>query len=367
MRHVRTLASHIQFYNKNENLKIMFGKNKMIKNAFMLIAGSLLLLITAIESYGQSITWQKTYGGPFDWKEGAHALCEADSGNFYAVGYTFNESRIKKILYVLKLNQYGDTLWTKIIGNNYTLIGNAACSDGDGGCVITGDGDTSFVINLDRNGNIKWWKNYGINQVRAFDIVKTGDGGYVICGAKLSTSWFGYVLKIDSLGDLNWQNIYSAGDAKFFNSVCETNDNNIVAAGFVTDTFIDTQHVLLTKIDTSGYVLWEKRYLIEGMGGNANKITRFEGGFILAGTNELGRAFFIKVNSSGNKTFEKNFQSTRDESLWDFKVLASNRYVMTMMRDSSFFVLASRVIITDSLGNILHQKIFNPVGPAGYI
>ena len=354
---------------KPESKTIKKTKNRLLNIVLLFVV---YLTFFTVNNFGQSITWQRTYGGPFDWKEGAHSLCEADSGNFYAVGYTFNESRIKKILFVLKLNQYGDTIWTKVIGNNYTLIGNAACSDGDGGCVITGDGDTSFVINLDRNGNIKWWKNYGISGVRAFDIIKTNDGGYAICGEKLSTNWYGYTLKIDSTGNEQWQSIFLSTEFRGYFQIIEWDNSGYYLFGNITDSFIDTLQVLITRISTTGNFTWDKRLTVYGKDASITKSLKFGNNFVLTGTTtdttgQIGTGYFLKIDSSGNQLIEKRFISSKNEAIWDLKLLNSNKYVFTMTRDSSFFVLASKVMITDSLGNILQQKTFNPIGPAGYI
>lgn len=345
----------------------MLTKSKLTKNLLTAAVCSFMLFINTVDCFGQSITWQKTYGGPFDWKEGAHSLCEADSGNFYAVGYTFNKSRIKKILYVLKLNQYGDTIWSKVIGSDYTLLGNAACSDGNGGCVITGDGDTSFVINLDRNGNIKWWKNYGMSGVRAFDIIKTSDGGYVICGEMLSSNWSGYVLKIDSTGNELWQELYMSTFRKTYKSILQLPDSGFMLVGTILNSVLDTQYALITRLDEIGHVLWDKNQKVyESISTSGTKIERIGTNYLIAGT-ASGGSYFLITDTNGNKIFTKQFSTTKSEVIWDAAIINTKRYVFTMTRDSSFLILASKVLITDSLGNILHQKTFNPVGPAGYI
>ena len=151
----------------------------------------------------QSITWQRLYDGPGHQLDGAMSVCEADNDNFYAVGYTFLTGSLSSHrFYVLKLNPYGDTIWTRIIGNDSSNGPTAltVTSSGDGGCVFTGSLDSSFSIKLDVNGNIIWWNNYMDGSITLFDIKKTNDGGYIACGG--SINFDGYIFKIDSIGNL---------------------------------------------------------------------------------------------------------------------------------------------------------------------
>ena len=72
-----------------------------------------------------SITWEKTYNRPNTQSDRFTGICEADSGNFFQVGYTPVESVGWKI-WVVKINAYGDTLWNRIIGQSsgvaYTVV-----------------------------------------------------------------------------------------------------------------------------------------------------------------------------------------------------------------------------------------------------
>ncbi len=323
--------------------------------------------------WSQSITWQKTYDGPFQYKEGANSLCPSDGNNFYVVGYTYHTTNpFIRYLYVLKLNQYGDTIWTKINGWEGQIFGQTSVSDGNGGCVITGDGDTSFTARFDSNGNLRWWKNYGLRFVQCFDIKKAIDGGYIAAGMRLSGDWYGYAMRIDSSGNLQWQHLYPSTEYRGYEGVELADNGGYVLCGAVMDDILDTQQVLVTRINESGNISWDKRYTIYGIDGNAKKIIKVDKGYLIGGTTgdttgATSVAYFMKIDTSGNVRYVKRFHSTKNEALWDMNVLSSNRYLFTLTRDSTFEILSSKILITDSLGNIIKEKIVTTPYSAGYI
>jgi len=348
-------------------------KIRYIKCIFHIIFSFSLFFNTIL--FAQSITWQRTYDGPFRYKEEANNLCLADNNNFYAIGDLYHPTNpFIRYIYVIKLNPYGDTIWTRYIGWTDIKSGYASVPNGIGGCVFTGDGDTSFTAMLDFNGNFIWWKNYGTRAVSCFDIKRTLDKGYIACGYKYSGGiWYGYALKIDSLGNLQWQNIYSSTNTKGYNSVEICSNGGYILAGYICDTEIDTLQVLITRIDNNGGVLWEKRYSAFDVGSNnARRIEQINNGYLVSGITldsltGYGTPFIMKINTSGNIYFAKRFRTFIDSGLRDFKIINSNRYIYTEIYDSTYFILNSRVTITDSNGNILREKIFTTPNPEGYI
>ncbi|MBE2226188.1 MAG: T9SS type A sorting domain-containing protein [Ignavibacteria bacterium] len=337
-------------------------------NAKAFYVALLLIVILCDTSFGQSITWQRTYDGPYNYVEECHTLCQSTDGNFFALGFSYDSVlSLNDLVLVMKVNPYGDTLWSKIIPNLYNKTVTASTPTPDGGCVFTGNGDTAYAVKIDINGNVVWRRNYGIQSFQIFDIVKTPDDSYLLSGSKLLNDWFGLLIKIDTSGILIWQNNYFAGDFRSFNSIAIANDSNYLLAGFVTDTFIDTQHIQVTKINTSGSVTWEKRYLVEGAGGNARRIIKKLNGYLLTGTSSFGKSFLSKINENGEQYFSCIFNTNQEEANWDTKILNENRYVLTMTRDSTPQLRNSRVIISDSSGNIIKDKVFRVPSSTGII
>lgn len=347
--------------------KSVFGRKTLIKLSIILLSSSMFL---GSMNIAQPITWQKTYDGPGHYSDRAYSLTPADGNNFYAVGSTIISGYYH---FIIKLNEFGDTLWTRSIQTNppYGSFSYSSVSDGVGGCVLTGDNDTSFTMRIDKNGNIVWYKNYNMLYTQCFKIIRTNERGYIACGSKLVADYYGYVINIDSLGNLLWQKIVPSTELLSYNSITETG-NSFLLAGTIMDAPIDTQQVLLTKIDQLGNTQWEKRYTVNGRNGNGAKILNFANKILIAGTTidstlPQGRGYFILTDTNGLLLRTKIFAATKSESLHDVLLLNDNKLLFSLLRDSANGLKISRVIVTDSIGNILQERSFIPPERRGYV
>src|SRR6185295_19548942 len=145
-----------------------------MKKIFLLSVCILLLLSNNVRA---QITFQKTYGGTFyDYASGV--IQTADSG-YIVWGFTKSFGAGDYDMYLIKTNNVGDTLWTRVISapNNddriYSVIQTA-----DGGYVFTGGG--AFLMKLDGNGNLLWKMKYELAQnIGGSSVQQTNDGGFV--------------------------------------------------------------------------------------------------------------------------------------------------------------------------------------------
>ena len=116
-----------------------------------------------------------------------------------------------------KLNQSGDVLWTYFLDTTIIYPGNFndeyfsfRCGEtydngyffaGPGG--QTGDSSGVFILRLDSSRNYLWHKNIGFEKILS-DIITTNDNGFVVTGGDFNDD-FGYVIKLDQNGDIQWQ------------------------------------------------------------------------------------------------------------------------------------------------------------------
>jgi len=214
-----------------------------------------LLIPSTRDCLSQSITWQRVYNINIAEAE-AYDICEADGNNFYIAG---SAGAIQTYMCVIKINQYGDTLWTRNYGGGRIY---AVTSSGDGGCVFTGDIGSSFAIKINMNGDTVWTRFY--NGKRAYEIKKTIDGGYILCGDKANGfNRDGYVCKIDSLGNSQWEKTYPGGYVVDFQVIDLASDvNGYVITGSKYDTPNGQSLALFLKINNVGDTIWQKTYNI---------------------------------------------------------------------------------------------------------
>ncbi|MEO8512245.1 MAG: T9SS type A sorting domain-containing protein [Ignavibacteria bacterium] len=331
-------------------------------NKILIIIFGLLLIIG--NCFSQSITWQRTYDGRDHGSDGSFGVCKADGDNIYIAGTTtFLPNR--KYIYILKLNPFGDTIWTRAItlGTISGETANAIVSNNDGSCVITGDAGNPYSIKLDLNGNIIWNNMYGSGFKQCYCIIKTSDGGYIACGRDAGCSTdCAYILKIDSVGGLQWQQTYPAGYFKGFYSIVEANDyNGYIAVGFDKANITDTTRGYIVKINYLGGIIWEKRYLIE-QNSYINCISNCNSGYLIAGgtvNNSLNviRLFFGRLNELGDTSNIKIFETSSNEYFAGFNIINDNKFVMASSKDS-ILALNGHVFTFDSLGTVISSKMY---------
>lgn len=327
---------------------------------YMCFAITLFILLVS-NTLGQSITWQRTYDGMYHGFDVAEDICDAGNGNFFIVGTSQRPNSYSSI-FVLKINSYGDTIWTRYID---TASGKAVTPSGDGGCVITGLKGSAFTTKIDSNGNTVWFKKYTGNIVFiGYDIVKTNDNGYLLCGSAYYDS--AYLCKIDSIGDMKWHRFYTAGYRKNFRKIIEGINGGYIIAGYLNNLPIDTTRGLVAKIDTLGNIENERTFVLNGNTG-VYDIDRIDNNYVLAGDVYDGnnfRVFLKRIDINLNDIYTKIFISDDNETTSRLKIIDNNKYVVSMSRLTNSFPFRyySKLIITDSSGNISNERFYDAMG-----
>ncbi len=309
-----------------------------------------------------SITWSKIYS-PSESADDAFCICNSGSG-FYYVGGHAHDSAFSNKGYLLKLNEYGDTLWGRYIHEIYDIW--AIIATPDKGCILTGDSDSLRVIRLDSNGNIIWSKNFiedfDLNRIR--DIKKTLDGNYIACGYR-DYQQDGIILKFDGNGELCWLKIYPATYFKIFLSIDVIPDGGYALTGNVKDA--DTAKTLLLKLNDSGNAVWEKQFKVSNQAANGGFIKKINTGYLIAGrtTDTLVASYydwvyFMRTDENGNLTFVKLFGFYKYDYFTAAQYINDNMYIFSsfcwndFISDTSF----GKVRLTDSSGNIIISRNF---------
>ena len=98
----------------------------------------ILSLLALIHSYGTFAqpTFQKTWGGV--WTDVAYDMAPSGDGNYVVTGYTFNSSLSCNNVLLMKIDEVGDTLWTRVYGESGGQTGYKVIRVKDGGYAIAG-------------------------------------------------------------------------------------------------------------------------------------------------------------------------------------------------------------------------------------
>ncbi|WP_294286373.1 T9SS C-terminal target domain-containing protein [uncultured Chryseobacterium sp.] len=298
------------------------------------------------------LEWQKTFGGPGDDKpfsvlqsaDGGYVLAgytEADGGD--VTGYHGGNSDA----WIIKLNSSGQNIqWQKTFGgtdgeaalsivevnpNEYAVAGSSASSNGD---LPLNNGLSDFWIfkfsydTAANTVNLDWSNLYGgTDHDHARSIIRTADGGYAVAGDAASadglvTGNHGaqdfWVLKLNAAGNLLWQKALGGSYMEWTQSIIQTADGGYALAGVTLSNNGDVSgnhgagDFWMVKLNNLGALQWQKTY-----GGTnfewANSLIRTtDNGYVLAGSSDSGNGdisgpkygstdtFILKVDAAGN-------------------------------------------------------------------
>ena len=213
--------------------------NDFIAVGFTSISGlELDLYAIKIDSLGDML-WDTTYGS--SGTNVAYFIDTTSDGNYIITGKTSLYYSVLFDVYLLKINDDGDTLWTrKIGGEDESDIGRCVRPTSDGGYIIVGytysygigtpDYSNVYLIKTDSEGYVEWERTYGgPGEDKGYSVSQTDDGGYIIAGVyDQGPHTDVYLIKTDSLGNVDWirepggkpQEISLHISPNPFNSVC---------------------------------------------------------------------------------------------------------------------------------------------------
>jgi hypothetical protein len=189
--------------------------------------------------------------------EVALSVNETADGDYIVAGTANFNNGNNMDFWIIKLDATSNIIWQNTYGGSgiewardvqqtsdggYIIVGSTASNDGD---VSNNYGETDFwVLKLDALGNIEWEKSYGGSQFDvAFSVQQATDGGYVIAGETSSddndvsgnpgSNIYDYwVIKITTTGDLSWQTCLGGSGNDHGRSIVQTSDEGYAVAGY---------------------------------------------------------------------------------------------------------------------------------------
>jgi len=345
----------------------------MKKQLFCLVT----FLILIIPQGQAQTTFQRTYS-QFNDGFGTFIQNTSDGGYIMTGGYSD--------VYVVKTDVEGNTVWSKVFDiyiNGYSADDYAQCiqQTDDGGYIVTGyslDAMGSinsnyydiFLLKLDSVGNQQWLQIFtGIFDQMALYVEQTSDGGYIVSGNDRSLTGGDsmYLIKTDSNGSIIWNKIF--GEGYVAKRVHQILNGGYVMIGYGFNPPSNNRDICVVKTTNTGDTLWMKYYNIADDWGTSILETS-DKGLILCGYSQILDSNQIVTNSSVDliKT------DSTGVIIWakQFSVLLFNKgFYVHQTTDGGFIITGSisdssnsyvYLIKTNSLGNFLWSKKYGTFG-----
>jgi hypothetical protein len=300
------------------------------------------ILIIKTDSNGEEI-WSKKIGATGEWDVGIAIAESIDS--FYAVGGKSHGGIQKPV--IIKMTKGGDIVWEKILdtprvgmlrGIDITQSGEIAVTGFHGGdeegFVFISEA-IGFAAVLDGEGAVVWQEDY--EQIpQGTKILSTDTNGYAI----LSTVWNyeennAAILKIGNSGEVQWYKSYGGGHNQAFDFEYIP-EEGYVLAGHTNSISAVNWDGLMTKVDTSGNLIWRRtvgqprgydsRYIHDEFygivvdtdgsyvmaGGTGDETDEYEEDGHPSGPSGEWKSYIVKINSNGDFVWEEVYGESNE-------------------------------------------------------
>jgi hypothetical protein len=328
------------------------------------------------------IEWQNTIGGN-DWDD-LYSVIQTTDGGYLLGGLSESDisgdkteaSQGEVDYWVVKLDSSGNIEWQNTIGGNGYDYLYSVIETTDGGYLLGGystssiSGDKTeasedyydyWVVKLDGSGDILWQNTIGGNYDDLLRcVIQTTDGGYLLGGYSISgisgdkteakqgddDYW---VVKLNGLGDILWQNTIGGNNHDVLYSVIQTADSGYLLGGYSysgisgdkTEACQGLWDYWVVKLNGSGDILWQKT-----IGGNGwdflhSVIQTADGGYLLGGYSQSGISgdkteanqgfwdyWVVKLDGSGNILWQNTIGGSEGDYLYSVIETSDGGYLL---------------------------------------
>jgi hypothetical protein len=303
----------------------------------------------------QEECWNMTFGGTGD--DVAYSVQQTSDGGFILAGYTDSYGAGSSDFWLVKTDSSGNKQWDQTFGGANSDIARSVYETSNGGYIIAGCTDYSAagmydarLVRMNSNRDLLWDMTLGgTGWDTAESVQETSDGGVIFAGYT-GTYGAGYydawLVKIDPYGCIQWDKTFGGSGRDVATSVQETSDGGYIIAGstqpqggylfstgFMSPIDVDFADAWLVKIDSNGNKQWDKTFGGTDWDTAESVQETSDGGYILAGyTKSYGAGgsdfWLIKTYSNGNKQWDKTFGETDDDYAYSVQQTSDGGYIL---------------------------------------
>ncbi len=338
-----------------------------------------LIILAFLQQDGETsgqITFQKTFGGTGT--DLAYSIEQTSDSGFIIAGYTLSFGAGNRDVYLIRTDDCGTALWSKVFGQSNTDYAWTVQQTTDGGFIVgahtgsfgAGSHDV-YLLKCNPDGDLAWTKTFGGSSADgAYSLQQTTDGGYIISA---HTSSFGagqhevYLIKTDSNGDTVWTRSFGGTSGDFLRSVHQTSDGGYITASETFSFGAGGADIYLVRTDSEGNLLWARAYGGSGADYGYSARETSDGGIIVAGyTNSFGAGLFdvclLKTDNAGNILWTKTYGGSSSDYGHSIKETADSGFVIAGYSNSFGIGGDVYLIRTDADGNHLWSKTYGGTG-----
>jgi len=210
--------------------------------------------------------------------------------------------------------------------SGFVFIGRCNSTDGDAvGNMHTSIFGANWVVKTDSLGNIEWQRTYGGSVWETpGDIYQTSDGGYLFGTATSSndgdvTGNHGgddyWIVRLDTAGNILWQKCFGSTILDNLIGISLTNDNGVIASGWSNGSDGDMTNnyggtdVWVIKVDSAGNLEWQGNFGGSEWDTGGKPFQTSDGGFVVCAE-----------SSSNDFDVSGHHGASTESDVWIFKL-----------------------------------------------
>jgi hypothetical protein len=301
--------------------------------------GSSDIFLTSIDAWGNT-QWTRTYGGP-DY-DAAEDLVACPDGGYLIAGYTGSFGAGQSDVYAIRTDADGDTLWTRTYGGTgYEYGYGADLGFGGSGFVIAGSIDSwgagmvdVYLVRIDDQGDTLWTRTIGWTDSEwAMSVRPTTDGGYAILG---TTRSFGFgnddllFIQTNSSGYPVDSRSYGGASNDNGNDLQQTADGGYILVGS-SQSYGTGGDIIVFKTNSGYAVDWSVNLGGDEWDTGEAVILSSEGTYIISGGDTDGGTmtyYAAELGSNGSLFWEGNYGGSGYGRAWSIIETADMGYAI---------------------------------------
>lgn len=341
-----------------------------------------LILFSLVITQSQTIEWQNSYSG--DEVDILTGILRVDNSGYLLYGRSRSNAFADKSedsygdfdYWIVRIDGEGEKIWDRTFGGAERDMLEFVDRTTDGGFILGGHSGSGvsgnkttpnegqfdyWIVKISENGDFLWDKNYGGSGIDELQkVLVTSDGGFVLAGFSDSNmsgdktedsrgSRDYWILKLNSLGEEEWQKTIGGDGGELLYQVIETNDGGYLLSGS-SDSNISGEKTELSKggsdywivkIDQLGAIVWQKT-----IGGDQGDVPE---NLLEIGSDQYLIGGYSFSNQSGDKSESSNGEldywivaiDSNGDVLWQNTIGSSSfdiLYTMSEAPDGGFYL-----------------------------
>ncbi len=337
----------------------------------------ILICFFNLQIVSQTLFFEKQFGTALP--DYSRSIVQLSTGSVFICGNSASGNLGGTDISLLKLDRYGNEQWTEYYGDNNPNNGYCINTCADGSLILLGDALVSssdkdiLIYKIDTIGNIIWQYVFSspLNE-SAQSIEQTLDGGFVAAGFQTDT--FGYnnafVLKIDTNGNYLWDKSIGGSDNDYASMIKQLPGGNLILTSDSRSFGAGAYDVELTKMDANGNIIWQYTYGDSLNNGCQGIFVTSDNYLISYGETEISTAspydmFFEKIDTNGVSIWKKLYGGvTTTDACFSICESYDNGFILTGYSNSfnGGAPIDLAVLKIDSVGNEIWGRGYGGLG-----